>query len=333
MVFAAHVLTVLIAAPSDTSNECRAVESSLSEWNAARARREQIILLPWRYTSHAVPVLGGNPQSIINSQAVDRADIVIALFDSRLGQATEHALSGTVKEIERARAAGKPVHVYFSREDIPRNADLDQLGALKAFRTRLQQEGLVGEYANPEDVGYQVRQAIEHDITELALTDPAPPPGTAGALLRSRYRYEKTQNGVDGKGKPKFSVTSRLVLRNDGTRTASGVALEVLPVNEQDQFRFDGPNGQFDLLPKAEREWPFLPLRRGRPWYVPTGWRAIDPTTRTRPSVCDLRAAIATSVLGSVLVGEHDVARNPLPGKLGAINCRTRSRSPDDPSV
>ena len=173
MVFPAHVLTVLIAAPSDTTDECQAVETSLAGWNAARARREQVILLPWRYTSHAVPVLGGSPQGIINRQAVDRADIVIALFDSRLGQATDDALSGTVEEIDRARAAGKPVHVYFSQENIPRDADLRQLRALQGFRSTLEKEGLVGEYANPDDVGYQVRQAIEHDIGGVTIKAPS----------------------------------------------------------------------------------------------------------------------------------------------------------------
>lgn len=260
MVFPAHVLTVLIAAPSDTADECRAVETSLAGWNASRARREQVILLPWRFTSHAVPVLGASPQSIINSQAVDQADIVIALFDSRLGQATDEALSGTAEEIERSRAAGKPVHVYFSREDIARDADLGQLRALQGFRSTLEKQGLIGEYASPDDVGFQVRQAIEHDVTELALANPAPPAGVAGAVLRSRYRYEKTQSGVDSKGKPKYSATSRLLLRNVGTRTAQQVVLDVFSVAEGDQLRFDGPSAPFDLLPQAEREWPLVPL-------------------------------------------------------------------------
>ena len=70
-----------------------------------------------------MPVLGGPPQSVINAQAVGRADVVVAFFDSRLGTETPEAVSGTAEEIKRAHAAGKPIHVYFSTEDIPSSAD------------------------------------------------------------------------------------------------------------------------------------------------------------------------------------------------------------------
>src|SRR3954451_10560342 len=101
MAFDAHVLRVLIASPGDTTEERDAVERSLHGWNASRAEREQVILLPARWETDAVPRLGGSGQSVINEQLVDRADIIIALFDSRLGRATEQAVSGTAEEIQR----------------------------------------------------------------------------------------------------------------------------------------------------------------------------------------------------------------------------------------
>jgi hypothetical protein len=131
MAFDAHVLKVLIASPGDTTEERDAVTRSLHGWNAARAEREQVILLPTRWETDAVPRLGASGQGVINEQLVDKADIVIALFDTRLGMATEAAVSGTAEEIERAHAAGKPVHVYFSDEPIPRGADLRQVEALE----------------------------------------------------------------------------------------------------------------------------------------------------------------------------------------------------------
>ena len=49
-----------------------------------------------------MPRLGsGRGQGVINEQLVDDADIVLALFDSRLGQATAAAVSGTAEEITR----------------------------------------------------------------------------------------------------------------------------------------------------------------------------------------------------------------------------------------
>lgn len=169
MSFDGHVLEVLIASPGDTAEEREAVQRALHGWNTARARREEVVLLPLLWETGAVPRLGGSGQSVINDQLVDRADIVLALFDSRLGIATADAVSGTAEEIERAHAAGKPVHVWFSEEPIPRGADLDQLRALEGFKETLTPLGLLGTYSSPDDLAYRVRQAIESDLEHLGL--------------------------------------------------------------------------------------------------------------------------------------------------------------------
>ena len=119
--FEAFVLKVLISAPGDTDDEVAAVKESLHGWNGSRAEAAQVILLPRHWKSDAVPRLGsGSGQGVINEQLVDDADIVLALFDSRLGQATAAAVSGTAEEIKRAVDAGKHVHVWFlmSRSDV-----------------------------------------------------------------------------------------------------------------------------------------------------------------------------------------------------------------------
>ncbi|OKI44029.1 hypothetical protein [Micromonospora sp. CB01531] len=168
MAFDAHVLRVLIASPGDTAEERHAVSRALHGWNAARAEGVQVILLPTRWETDAVPRLSTSGQGVINEQ-LDKADIVFALFDTRLGMATEAAVSGTAEEIERAHAAGKPVHVYFSDEPIPRDADLRQVEALEKFKQRLMPLSLLGTYASSDDLGYQVRQAIESDLDRLNL--------------------------------------------------------------------------------------------------------------------------------------------------------------------
>jgi len=142
--FEAFVLKVLISTPGDTGEEVAAVAESLHGWNGSRAESAQVVLLPRHWKSDAVPRLGGaGGQGVINEQLVDDADIVIALFDSRLGQATAAAVSGTAEEIQRAVDAGKHVHVWFSNEPIDRRADLDQLAALNEFRSGLQAGGRV----------------------------------------------------------------------------------------------------------------------------------------------------------------------------------------------
>ena len=262
MVFQAHVLKVLIASPGDTGDERDAVERSIGGWNASRAEAEQAVLLPWRWERHAVPVLGATAQGVINAQAVDQSDIVIALFDSRLGQETSAAVSGTAEEIARAHAAGKPVHVYFSSESLPRDVDPDQLQRLNGFRGELEKVGLLGQYANPDDLAYQVRQAIEHDLRELALGTAKGPGKKAGAVLRARYRRERSPNGVDNKGRPRYQDKRRLTLTNEGDATAEGVVLTI-DEPEEGAIRWGAtpPGEPFDLLPGADREWAFVPMR------------------------------------------------------------------------
>jgi hypothetical protein len=136
--FEAFVLQVRISSPGDTGEEVAAVVESLHGWNGSRAEAAQVILLPRHWRSDAVPRLGvGSGQGVINEQLVDDADIVIALFDARIGQATAAAVSGTAEEIQRAIDAGKHVHVWFSNEPIRRDPDLEQLAALREFRAAL----------------------------------------------------------------------------------------------------------------------------------------------------------------------------------------------------
>lgn len=168
--FQAFVLKVFIATPGDTGEEVEAVVRSLHRWNGSRAEPAQAVLLPRHWKSDAVPRLGrASVQGVINEQLLDNADIVLAVFDSRLGQATADAVSATAGEIQRAIDADKHVHVWFSREPFGRDADLEQIAALRDFQNDLQTQGLLGDYSSPEDLGDKVRNAIEHDVAQMGL--------------------------------------------------------------------------------------------------------------------------------------------------------------------
>ena len=118
--------------------------------------------------------MGDAPQALINSQLLDRADIVIGLFGSRLGSPTSSAVSGTVEEIERANSGGKPVHLYFSMALLPPDVDLAQLEGLRDFKKAVQDRGLYGEYHNTSELNAEIWKAIEHDLSTLALASPSP---------------------------------------------------------------------------------------------------------------------------------------------------------------
>ena len=240
--FDAHVLKVLIATPGDTTDEVESIMKSLHSWNGRRAETEGVIVLPRHWKSDTVPLL--NPdggQAVVNSQIVDDADIVVAVFDSRLGSATMGAVSGTAHEIERTSEAGKPVHVYFSDEPISRTADPKELLRLNDFRAEMEARGLVGVYSDPNDLGHQVREAVEHDLTQMDLGVAQLPIAAAPEHAMPRVKYDEHGN--------------RLVVENlSATISAEQLTLEIPKGN----YRIDYDHEPIDLLPLAMARWPVI---------------------------------------------------------------------------
>ena len=130
---------VMIASPSDVREAREAVYTALARWNETNTSTRNVALVPLRWETGAVPMLGGGGQEIINKQLLRRADLVIALFGSRLGAPTVDAVSGTVSEIEQAERDGKAVHLYFSTSPYPNDIDPAQLQALREFRGEIEQ--------------------------------------------------------------------------------------------------------------------------------------------------------------------------------------------------
>ena len=117
---AAVILNVVIASPSDVSEERNAVTAAIYAWNnTAHSREAGIMLQPVRWETHSYPASDDRPQAIINRQIVDEGDLLIGIFGRRLGTPTGEAQSGTIEEIERFRKAGKYVALYFSTADVP----------------------------------------------------------------------------------------------------------------------------------------------------------------------------------------------------------------------
>lgn len=219
-----------------------------------------VVVLPWLYESHAIPGLGNRPQALINAQAVDQADVVVAIFDSRLGSDTGVDVSGTAEEIHRAAASGKPVHVYFSGEPIPRNVDLRQLAALRAFQEELQSEGLLGHYQDPADLSGQVELAIEQDIAEqswgiIRATS------RVGAQLRWRHIHEREQIGSNRRGDPTFRTPiNQLLVSNDSDVLVENLTFE-LTSNDANSFQFLPPKDEQVIYPRSELQWQLIAFK------------------------------------------------------------------------
>lgn len=226
MSFPATVLRVLVASPSDVPDARNAVEDALHSWNRVHATTRNVVLLPWRWETDSVPLLGGHPQEIINAQGVEGADIVVALFGSRLGSPTPDAVSGTVEEIERAVNSGKPVHLYFSRAPLPHDVDTAQLEGLRNFKNKIRERGLLGEFDDIRQLENQIWSAIEHDLAKIdpSITEVLRAP--TGVRFRVDSKSEQREKEIDKRGKIKYETKHWLEVTNTGDKAAESVKFE-----------------------------------------------------------------------------------------------------------
>ena len=149
----AKVFDVVIASPSDVEKERRLVEQTIWRWNAIHSETAGCVLMPHGWdTSVATDLSAGPAQTTINKAIVDRADILIGLFWSRLGSPTLNAESGTAEEIRRHINAKKPAIVFFKEAGFPHNVDIDQLDALRKFRKSLEPLGLIDSFKTDEEL-------------------------------------------------------------------------------------------------------------------------------------------------------------------------------------
>lgn len=149
MVYKANVLPIMIASPSDVAEQRDGVRSIIENWNFINGYSEKIILMPVGWETHSAPDLAGKAQGIINDRLLADCDLLVGIFWTRLGTATESFESGTVEEISRHTGAGKPAMIYFSDVPVPpRELDTVEYARLQSFRAWCYNQGLVESFSS-----------------------------------------------------------------------------------------------------------------------------------------------------------------------------------------
>jgi hypothetical protein len=145
------MIRVFWSAPGDVVEECGAFFETVSEWNDVHSSAQSATLKPvsWKRDTH--PAIG-RPQAVINEQALNASDILVAVFRSRFGSPTGRADSGTEEEIRRSIADGRAVMLYFREPDTDSpTSSTQQLQKLQQFKDEMRRSALVHSYCDPQD--------------------------------------------------------------------------------------------------------------------------------------------------------------------------------------
>ncbi|AMV40236.1 DUF4062 domain-containing protein [Planctomyces sp. SH-PL62] len=168
MPFHASTYRVMIASPSDLAEERQVATDAVNEWNALHAVAENIVLLPVKWETHALPQAAIRPQEAINAQLVRSCDMLIGMFWTKLGTSTGVAESGTVEEIDQFIAAKKPAQLYFSNRPIdPGKIDLAQLGRLRDFKEETYTTALVGNFSSIDELRRIIHRNLVNQVRLL----------------------------------------------------------------------------------------------------------------------------------------------------------------------
>ena len=167
MPYRAAVYNVMIASPSDVSEERQVIREILVRWNAIHAEDRNLVLLPIGWETHSTPETGGHPQEILNKQILKRSDLLVGLFWTRMGTPTDNYLSGSAEEIDRHVAAGKPAMLYFSDQlTRPSNFDSEQYARLQQFKDQWKSHALIGKWEDASDFREKFYDHLQRMLNE-----------------------------------------------------------------------------------------------------------------------------------------------------------------------
>lgn len=230
MTYSATAHRLLLSAPSDVPGRDIAIATeTVGRWNAMYGTSFGAVVVPTYWELHAVAVYGTRPQEALNSQLVDDADIVIAMFWHRLGSPTGQAESGTLEEIERAHSLGAYVGILRCTRSVPPgDVDTRQLDKLNEFYEGVRRHALILAYSDEAGLARHVdailnaavsatRASRETEIKTAARTDAPDKPADVWPRIEkthgaSSYKLVLTNTGSE----PARRVRHRLEAENEG---------------------------------------------------------------------------------------------------------------------
>ena len=148
----AKVYRIMIGAPSDIKDEIQIAFKAINHWNILNSEQNKIVLLPLHWSTHSYPSADDRTQKLLNEQLVEKSDLLVCVFGTRIGTPTGSDISGTVEEINEHIKARKGVMIFFKRsaDDIS-SLDLSQSQKLKEYKNSIKDKVLWCDYQTAND--------------------------------------------------------------------------------------------------------------------------------------------------------------------------------------
>lgn len=165
--YPATVYRIMFGSPSDIKEEIQIASQVLNHWNSLHSEQNKIVLLPLHWSISSYPAMGKHPQKILDDQVVEKSDLLICIFGTKLGSPTDTEISGTVEEIKEHRKAGKDVMMFFKQSvnDLS-SVDPQQLQNIKDFKESIKNDVLWCEFCDTADFNNKLSDALQRYITE-----------------------------------------------------------------------------------------------------------------------------------------------------------------------
>lgn len=186
----------MIVSPSDVSKEREIVKDVLYRWNELNSRFHNIVFSVLGYDINAHADSGIHPQESLNHQLLEQADLIIAIFWTKLGTPTTEYSSGSVEEISKHIKQGKKALIYFSNKTVdPRNIDSEQYKNLQEYKKSIQEMAFYKEFSFEDEFKELLNDEIQLIANELPQDNSFSQPSNTISEIEKQILLSITKNG------------------------------------------------------------------------------------------------------------------------------------------
>jgi hypothetical protein len=189
-----ELISIFLASPGDVAEERQLARDVIDEINrtTGRDRGFRLEVIGWDTDSFAS--YGSDGQSLINDQIgqMEDHDLFVGILWNRFGSKTPRADSGTEEEFNRAEESFRRIHqpnimFYFCQRptNLRSASELEQKGKVLAFRERVQQGGLTGDYTASNEFQAKFRHDLSRWLATRTAVTPDPPAAQTATLSPS----------------------------------------------------------------------------------------------------------------------------------------------------